>query len=350
MSLRPRLAPGLPAAVLAALGLHAALGLWWLEAGAPRSSPGTHSAPSSPKANSSMQTRQQSAPAPLQPPSVDPDMRPAAAKPTTEPTAKPAAPQPSPARPMSLAGATPIPAPSSAPASGLSAQETPDSARRYLAAPSLHWQYRLQQDEQEGWARLHWQSAETEGRYQARLQRELAGRPLPAWRSEGGFDALGLAPIRFAEQRRAQQDSRALNFRREQGLISFSASPEQIPLPAGAQDRLSWMLQLAALLEGDSRLRQTGRRIQLPVAGVRGSLADWEFEVLGRQDLSLPVGTITGALHLRRAAPGLYEPDVEVWLDPARHHLPVRLRHSQGDRLRWTLELQTEALQGATPP
>lgn len=297
-----------------------------------------------------MQTRQQTAVAAVHPSSVDPDMRQAAA----EPAAKPATPQPRPLRPMSLAGAMPIPATSSAassaPAPGLSAPETPDSARRYLAAPSLHWQYRLQQDEQDGWARLHWQNAETDGRYQARLQRELAGRPLPAWRSEGGFDALGLAPTRFAEQRRAQQDSRALNFRREQGLISFSASPEQIPLPAGAQDRLSWMLQLAALLEGDPRLRQTGSRIQLPVAGVRGSLADWEFEVLGRQDLSLPVGTITGALHLRRAAPGLYEPQVEVWLDPARHHLPVRLLYSQGDRLRWTLELQTEVLHGAPLP
>jgi hypothetical protein len=66
----------------------------------------------------------------------------------------------------------------------------------------------------------------------------LPDRALPAWRRQGGFDAQGLAPERFAQQRRGR-DSQATNSRHEQGLIGFSASLVLLPLPAGVQDRLS---------------------------------------------------------------------------------------------------------------
>ena len=34
---------------------------------------------------------------------------------------------------------------------------------------------------------------------------------------------------------------------------------------------------------------------------------------------------MAGALHLRRATARSYDTQVDVWLDPARHHLPVRM-------------------------
>jgi hypothetical protein len=37
---------------------------------------------------------------------------------------------------------------------------------------------------------------------------------------------------------------------------------------------------------------------------------------------------VVDALHLQRRAPQPYALQVDVWLDPARQHLPVRLRQS----------------------
>lgn len=208
-------------------------------------------------------------------------------------------------------------------------------------AAAFLWHYELRQGEASGVARLSWRP---DGQhYQARLERELAGRALPGWRSEGGFDAQGLAPERFAQQR-SGRDSLATNFRREQGLISFSASPALLPLPAGVQDRLSWMLQLPALVAADVRLREPGAQLVLPVVGLSGEVQDWLFVVQQIEDQSLPIGTISNTVHLRRRAQALYDSEVEVWLDPARHHLPVRLRHSIDEARSWELRLQEELL------
>jgi hypothetical protein len=235
--------------------------------------------------------------------------------------------------------------PASAPISPASTTPAPAAAagplQTHHAPPALNWQYRLQQAGQvSGTAWLRWQPEN--GRYRLSLERHRDdGRPLPVWRSQGGFDALGLAPERFAHQRRGR-DSQAANFRREQGLISFSASAELVELPAGAQDRLSWMLQLAALLAANPGLREIGTQIALPVASLRGAAMDWAFIVVGSEDLQLPIGPVGAALRLERPALGPYEPRIEAWLDPARHYLPVRLRHAQGEDREWELLLQTE--------
>ncbi|HEX2011668.1 MAG TPA: hypothetical protein VJN44_12095, partial [Roseateles sp.] len=147
--------------------------------------------------------------------------------------------------------------------------------------------------------------------YQARPEREPPGGALPAWLGRGGLDAQGLAPERFAEQRRGR-GRRATNFRREQRPAQLLGQP---------------------------------RRIALPAAGLRGELNDWRFEVLTREDLLLPIGPVHAGLHLRREVLGPHVARTEVWLDPARHHLPVRLRLSQGDAQRWELGLQEEILQ-----
>jgi Protein of unknown function (DUF3108) len=205
--------------------------------------------------------------------------------------------------------------------------------------PAFVWHYALQQGEAMGSARLSWQP---EGpHYEARLERELPGRALPAWRSQGGFDAQGLAPERFAQQSRGR-DSQATNFRREQGLISFSASPALLPLPAGAQDRLTWMIQLAAITAAKPALRRPGAELSLPVAGLRGDLASWRFVVQRSEDLELPAGRVENALYLQREALGPYDAALEVWLDPARQHLPVQLRQAGADGRGWLMSLCSE--------
>lgn len=307
--------PALPAllrAAAAALALHVGL-LAWLdglsEADPPRPPPAR------------MLARHIALPAPAPPATLPPAPRP-----------RPQARQSS----RSDAAVAAPPPPSTSPAAPPPASLGPLPA---LPAPAVLWHYELRQGEASGEARLSWLPEGAQ--YRARLERRLAGRELPGWRSEGGLDAQGLAPERFAQQR-GGRDSRATNFRRAQGLISFSASSALLPLPDGVQDRLSWMLQLAALVAADPGLREPGAELRLPVVGLGGEVLAWQFVVQQIEDQSLPIGKIGNTVYLRRSAQAVYDSEVEVWLDPARHYLPVRLRHRVGEAASWELRLQQE--------
>jgi hypothetical protein len=116
-----------------------------------------------------------------------------------------------------------------------------------------------------------------------------------------------------------------VNFQHEAGRITFSGPQLQYPLLPGAQDRLSWMLQLPAVLEAEPSLREPGSEVLIFVAGTRGDGQVWTFTVQGRQDLQAPDGPVAGTLHLRRPATRPYDTQVDVWLDPARHHLPAQV-------------------------
>ncbi len=179
-------------------------------------------------------------------------------------------------------------------------------------------------------AQLRWQHAA--GTYTLTLGLGAVG-----WASVGGFDAHGLAPERHVETRRGRE-LRAANFQRPDGTgadaspgrITFSGPRVEHPLWPGVQDRLSWMLQLAAVMSADATLGQPGRELVLMVVGVRGDALPWRFEAVAVEDLDVPAGLVRGALRLRREPQRAWDSRVEVWLDPARHHLPVRLRMQQG--------------------
>jgi len=149
-----------------------------------------------------------------------------------------------------------------------------------------------------------------------------------AMASAGAFDAAGLAPHRFTE-RRARRSTLATNFRRASGEVSFSASPRLVLLREGEQDRLSWLIQLGAIAAADPAFAVEGASIALPVAGLRGESEVWRFDVIGVENVSTS-SAIIEALRLHRTGPGGFEPEVDVWLDPARHHLPVRVSWSNG--------------------
>ncbi len=179
--------------------------------------------------------------------------------------------------------------------------------------PPLHWRYRMRRGGREGSAELQW-SPTADG-----YRIELLG-----WASAGAFDSDGLAPERHTESRRGRE-WRAVNFQRDQGRITFSGSQGEAPLGPGAQDRLSWMLQLSGVLAANPALREAGAEVAMVVAGIRGSAGVWRLQNLGAEALDLPAGRVVGALHLRREAAGPYDLQVDIWLDPARHHGPVRL-------------------------
>ena len=219
-----------------------------------------------------------------------------------------------------LAEAPPAdPGPASAPA--VAGGEVPVYATRMPAAATL--QYDLRRGAIGGQGTLEWRPG-PEG-YELSIEGSVFGISVLSWRSRGAFDSAGLAPDRFVDSRRGR-DVRAANFQRDARKISFSGTDIEYPLVAGAQDRLSWMLQLAAVLEAEPARRAAGEKVSMFVAGARGDGDVWTFTVQGVETLDLAGTALPGTLSLRREPRKAYDTQVEVWLDPGRQHLPVRMR------------------------
>ena len=142
--------------------------------------------------------------------------------------------------------------------------------------------------------------------------------------SVGRITAQGLAPERFSDKARSE---RAAHFDQAQGLVTFSANTPTTSLLAGAQDRLSVMVQLAALVGGDPQRYPAGSSIAIQTVGPRDAEV-WSFNVEGLQTLQL-AGTEHNALHLSRAPRRDYDTRVDLWLSPALDYLPARVRLTQ---------------------
>ena len=161
--------------------------------------------------------------------------------------------------------------------------------------------------------------------YELELKGTALGLEVLGLRSQGNVGPHGLMPERFVDRRRGR-DRLAANFDHGAGRITYSGSAASQPLGLGAQDRLSWMVQLAAILEAAPARHGTGSRIAVSVSGARADVDTWTFIVQDRQRLSLPGGAVVEALRLKREPRRPYDTQVEVWMDPAQHHLPVRAR------------------------
>ena len=160
--------------------------------------------------------------------------------------------------------------------------------------------------------------------YEARLEGSVAGFSILQWISRGAFDDAGFAPLRFTDQRRGR-GVQAANFQRAEHRIIYSGSKAVAPLPPGAQDRLSWMLQLAAIAQARPERLAEGERITLFVSGARGDADAWTFQVGARTRLETPAGTAQ-VVPLLREPRKQYDMRAQVWLDPARDWLPVKAR------------------------
>ena len=170
-----------------------------------------------------------------------------------------------------------------------------------------------------GGAALAWQYEG--GSYEAAFT--LAAPPLATreQHSAGEVGAEGLQPQRFAERQRSEQ---AAHFDRDAGRIGFSSNRPQAPLQAGAQDRLSVLVQLPALAAAHPDRFAPGMAVTLQVAGTREA-DEWRFTVEGLEALALPAGAVQ-ALRLTRIARGPYDPRLELWLAPGHAYALVRLR------------------------
>lgn len=235
-----------------------------------------------------------------------------------------------PAKPIdaTTTGATPATAATVAALAQAVAEPQPDPGGQTVPVyatqrpPPLTLQFDLRRGLTSGQAELDWRPLGVH--YQLSLRGQPLGAPLVGWASQGGFDDAGLAPLRYAESRRGRE-VRAAHFQRDSGRITFSGPAVEYPLVAGAQDRLSWMLQLAAVLAANPTLAEPEAQVSMWVVGTRGDAAVWTFTVQGRATLELPIGRVDDTVHLTRQAHRPYDTQVQVWLDPARHFVPVKV-------------------------
>ena len=246
----------------------------------------------------------------------------ASAQPIAEPNAEPAA-EPT-AEPLVAAQAT-------------ASREGEIPLYRTLFPPPLTLHYTLSRGGLSGTGELQWRPAGD--RYELRLEGRLAGINVLVQTSQGGFDDAGIAPLRFTDQR-MRRDLKAANFQREAGKITFSGPSTEFPLLIGTQDRLSWMIQLAAVAAAEPQRLAPGGKVALYVVGARGDADLWVFRYVAHEAVATGAGNVA-AVKFAREPRGLHDTQVEAWLDPARHHLPVRARLSNspdGDALELLLQ------------
>lgn len=168
-------------------------------------------------------------------------------------------------------------------------------------------------------------------RFESRLvARNAQGTPIFEWTSRGTLDATGVAPERFVD-RRGGRAGQAANFDRSAGRITYSGPSVQSPLPAGAQDRLSWVAQVAAVVAAEPARWQPGAEMRLYVTGARGDAELWRLRVEGMQVVELADASAVRALKLQREPPGRFGTRVELWLDPGRGFVPVRVSWRNGE-------------------
>lgn len=260
-------------------------------------------------------------PAPVPPPVVRPAEPPRRAEAEPGPEAAPPA--------LALAAV---------PATATPARPVALATARLAPPPSVHLRYRVRRGLLSGSGTLDWQNDATGYRMTLEARVPMVGAILRET-STGGLDASGVAPRRHTEWR-LRRSERALSFVRDDGRprILFSAREGEVPLTAGAQDRLSWIAQLATRLAappaGDWR---DGSQLAMDVASVGGDVQRWTFTLLDRD--------ADGLWHLRREPEEPTDTRAEVWVDPRLHLWPVRIRlaETHGE----PLELE---LDGLDPP
>jgi Protein of unknown function (DUF3108) len=239
---------------------------------------------------------------------------------------------PPPATPAPLEPQLPpvqTPAVKPGPAAARAAESPPFAAAEGTAAPTAwpangRWHYQLSWRGEAGEAVIDWQ---VDGdRYRLRLERQTGSRALPVWLSEGQLDGSGLQPARFSAGHAGREHTR---WRFSAGQLLPQRGEAQA-LPPGTQDRLSWIWQLAH--QAQQLQPRPGERLQLVVAAWRGAPQTWEL--LAERDPDHPLW-----LRLRRLAPEGSLAEQQVWLDPARGHLLVRLDMRYDDAERWSLRL-----------
>lgn len=145
--------------------------------------------------------------------------------------------------------------------------------------------------------------------------------------SHGRIDAFGLAPDQYIEKRGRRPEDVAI-FNRTGKQIAFTRTPATLPLPDGAQDRFSMVMQLASLVRGDPAAYKPGVTRQFFVVD-NDSGENWPVETIGDETIRTAQGYLE-TRHFKRLP--RHEGDlrrIDVWLAPSLGWLPARIMQTE---------------------
>ena len=141
--------------------------------------------------------------------------------------------------------------------------------------------------------------------------------------SRGTLGAGGMRPLYYEDARTARPTATArFDWAAKSLTLQYKQGPQQRPMPANAQDRLSFLFSFAFAAPGKGPF-------DFKVVDGKG-IAQYVFEVAGRERLKVPAGEFE-ALRLAQKLESSGDRGREVWLDPARSYLPMRVLVVQKD-------------------
>ncbi|MFM0503012.1 DUF3108 domain-containing protein [Paraburkholderia caffeinilytica] len=172
---------------------------------------------------------------------------------------------------------------------------------------------------------IHWTS-------NAQSYEMVVSVPLPfvgtfVYSSHGRIDAFGLAPDQYVEKRGRRPEDVAI-FNRSDKKIVFTRTPATLPLPDGAQDRFSMVMQLASLVRGDPAAYKPGVTRQFFVVD-NDSGENWPVETIGDETIRTAQGYLE-TRHFKRLP--RHDGDlrrIDVWLAPSLGWLPARILQTE---------------------
>ena len=247
-------------------------------------------------------------------------------------TAPPAEPVPEPIKEPELAPATPSATTVPASTSDLTEQATPSvsgvPAAAFAAPVAAKYVYSViftkNANSNSGTAELNWQH--DGANYALSLTASYFGIPVFIQSSVGQLTPQGLLPTRFSDKRFRKSEV-AAHFNQTLGKITFSANTPDALLLAGAQDRVSVILQLAGLLAADPTKYPPGATLNLQTVSATEA-EPWLFTVNEPETLNLPAGPQI-ALRLTRNPRREFDQKVELWFAPELNFEPVRFRFTE---------------------
>jgi hypothetical protein len=168
---------------------------------------------------------------------------------------------------------------------------------------------------------IHWTSS-------AQSYEMVVSVPLPfvgtfVYSSHGRIDAFGLAPEQYVEKRGHRVEDVSI-FNRADRKIAFTRTPTTLPLPDGAQDRFSMIMQLASLVRGDPDAYKPGVTRQFFVVD-SDSGENWPVETIGDETIRTAQGYLQTRHFKRLPRREGDQRRIDVWLAPSLGWLPARL-------------------------
>jgi hypothetical protein len=172
---------------------------------------------------------------------------------------------------------------------------------------------------------IHWAS-------NAQGYEMIVSVPLPfvgpfVFSSRGGIDAFGLAPAQYGEKRGRRAEDIAI-FNRNDRKLAFTRTPATLPLPDGAQDRFSVVMQLASLVRGDPDAYKPGVTRQFFVVDT-DSGENWPIETIGDETIRAAQGYLQTRHFKRLPRHDGDQRRIDVWLAPSLGWLPARILQTE---------------------